>query len=146
MNNDDIYKAYFEITEIFKFIPKEDLLKVPEDLREVFEKFKDNTHHFVVDSTKSFENQNVLNTTKAILANIYRDFWASEEKRNIILEKEKLDRSNMESSLNRIKNEDLFKTSSNTEKENIELTIVNNKKKNILDKIISRIKLIFKSN
>ena len=43
-----------------------------------------------------FEEQNLLDETKAILANIFRDYWASEYQRERILAKEKYDLQKLE--------------------------------------------------
>ena len=39
------------------------------------------------------EEQEMLDTTKVILSIIYRDYWATEEQRQVILEKEKYERA-----------------------------------------------------
>lgn len=52
----------------------------------------DKNYDFSVDINKSFEDQNLLNETKAIFANIFRDYWATPYQKERILAKEKYDR------------------------------------------------------
>ena len=52
----------------------------------------DDKYDFKIDISKSFEEQDIFEETKAILANIFRDYWATPEQKERILEKERNDR------------------------------------------------------
>ena len=93
---DNYAKAYKEIIEILKYIPEESVNKIP---REMIERFKTKqlvTYDFKIDTEKTFEEQELLEETKAILANIFRDYWATDYQKAKIIEKENQDREECE--------------------------------------------------
>ena len=59
---------------------------------DTLKKKMDENYDFKVDINKSFEEQNLLDETKAILANIFRDYWATPYQKERIEAKEKYDR------------------------------------------------------
>ena len=78
-------KAYKEVVEILKNVDEIELKKIPEKLLNMFYKKMDNEYEFIIDITKPFEKIEIMNETKAILANIYRDYWAASEQKARIL-------------------------------------------------------------
>ena len=50
-----------------------------------------NNYKFKIDETKNIEEQNLSQEAKAILANLYRDYWASTYQKQRIKEKEQYD-------------------------------------------------------
>ncbi len=91
---DDNYpKAYKEVIEILKYVPEESIEKIPSAMIGMFQSKMDKNHKFKVDVNKSFEEQNLLEETKSIFANIFRDYWATPYQRERIKEKEKSDRA-----------------------------------------------------
>lgn len=74
-------KAYKEVIEILKFVPEEDLVKIPKEMIEMFNKKMDKKYSFTIDLEKEIEEQILLDETKAILANIFMDYWATEQQR-----------------------------------------------------------------
>lgn len=85
-------KAYAEVYEILKYVPQESVNKIPIEIRKTFDKCREKSYNFRIDITKSFDEQVLLDETKAILANIFRDYWATPEQRERILKKEEQDR------------------------------------------------------
>lgn len=71
---------------------KKSVDKIPQTLIDTFKAKMDKNYDFSVDINKSFEDQNLLNETKAIFANIFRDYWATPYQKERILAKEKYDR------------------------------------------------------
>ena len=96
MMEDNYLKAYKEIVEILKYVPEESVNKIPKEMREMFELEMDKNYSFEIDTTKPFEEQELLEETKAILANIFRDYWATDYQKAIIIEKENQDREEWE--------------------------------------------------
>lgn len=96
MMEDNYEKAYKEIVEILKYVPEESINKIPKEMRDMFEAEQLKTYNFQMDTEKSFEEQELLEETKAILANIFRDYWATDYQRARILEKENQDREELE--------------------------------------------------
>jgi hypothetical protein len=111
---DNYQKAYKEILEILKYVPEESVKKIPQEMRDMFEKEQLKTYDFQIDTSKTFEEQELLEETKAILANIFRDYWATPYQKERIEIKEKYDRQQSEEQKRKIYNpNDLFKNKNN---------------------------------
>ena len=93
---DNYPKAYKEVIEILNYVPKESIDKIPKTMLEVFRTKMDKNWDFKVDINKSFEEQELLDETKAIFANIFRDYWATPYQKERIEAKERYDRENIE--------------------------------------------------
>ena len=93
---DNYSKAYKEIVEILKYVPEESVNKIPKEMRDMFEAEQLKTYNFQIDTEKPFEEQELLEETKAILANIFRDYWATDYQKSRIIEKENQDREECE--------------------------------------------------
>lgn len=93
---DNYSKAYKEVIEILNFVPKESVDKIPQTMIDTFKVKMDKNYDFKVDINKSFEEQDLLDETKAIFANIFRDYWATPYQKERIEAKEKYDRQKME--------------------------------------------------
>lgn len=137
--------AYTEVVEILKHVSDEDVKKIPEEKLEFYKSNMDNEYKYKIDITKKFEEQEMSDITKAILANIFRDYWATPYQRERIKAKEKYDRQKIEEEkANKYNPDDIFK---NKEKDNVG---VNNnlpveiKKENFFKKLISFIKKIIR--
>ncbi len=94
--NNNFPKAYKEVMEILNFVPKQSVDKIPQTMLKTFESSMDKNYNFTVDINKSFEEQNLLDETKAIFANIFRDYWATPYQKERIEIKEKYDRQKIE--------------------------------------------------
>ena len=122
---DNYAKAYKEIVEILKYVPKESVNKIPKEMRDMFETEQLKTYNFQIDTGKTFEEQELLEETKAIFANIFRDYWATDYQKDKIIEKENQDREEYERQKREIYNpNDIFKNKN---------TLTNNK--NIQEKL-----------
>lgn len=142
---DNYKKAYKEVVEILKFVSKENVDKIPKEMLDMFEEEQDKEYNFKVDTTKSFEEQLLLEETKAIFSNIFRDYWANDYQRKVIIEKENMDRIKWEEE--KFDPKDLFKNNqknfnkqNNNDKVDVNLTVI--KKENSFKKLIDK---IFKS-
>ena len=93
---DNYPKAYKEVIEILKYVPQESVNKIPNEMLETFKIKMDNNYNFSIDINKKLEEQNLLDETKAILANIFRDYWATDYQRERIKAKENYDRQKIE--------------------------------------------------
>ena len=136
-------KAYTEVIEILKNVPEEDVQKIPKEKLEFYKKNMDNEYQYRVDEAKKFENQEMSEITKAILANIFRDYWATSYQKEKIEEKEKYDLEKLEQEKkNKYNPDDIFKNEKETKAHgNANLpTIV--KKETFFEKLIRFIKKI----
>ena len=77
---------------------------------DTFKTKMDKEYDFTVDVNKSFEEQDILEETKAIFANIFRDYWATPYQKERIEAKEKYDRQKLEEEkMKKYNPEDIFK-------------------------------------
>ena len=147
---DNYPKAYKEVIEILKYVPQESINKIPQTMLDTFEAKMDKKYDFKIDINKSFEEQDLLDETKAILANIFRDYWATPYQKERIEAKEKYDRKKIEEEKKAKYNpDDIF---NNKKKETVQEKIVesniNNlpievKKEKFYEKIITFFKRLF---
>jgi hypothetical protein len=133
--------AYTEVIEILKYVPDEDVQKIPEEKLIFYKNNLDNEYSYRLDMTKEFEEQEMSEITKAILANIFRDYWATPYQKERIEAKEKYDLEKLEEEKREIYNPDnIFKNKQeSTVVENTNLP-VEIKKENFFKKLISFIK------
>lgn len=80
--------AYTEVLDILKYISKEDYEKIPKSKIKVFEENSNKNYSFTYDENKTLDEQNVSEITKAIIAILFRDYWATKEQRYIIIKKQ----------------------------------------------------------
>lgn len=147
-------KAYKEVVEILKYVPKESVDKIPQNMLDTFNAKMDNTYNFSIDINKNFEEQELLEETKAILANIFRDYWATPYQKERIQARERYEWQKIEDEKKAKYDGDIFKTVKNNKIENKteeENTNSNNlpievKKENFYQKIIKFFKKMFKLN
>ena len=149
MINKDLYKkAYKEVTEILRYIPKEEFDKIPPYIITNMNKEKDNDYNYQITHFDDFENQEMLTETKTILAVLYRDYWATDYQKERIIAKEKYDMNLLEEQKKeQYKTEDLFKNRRKTQNTNEstdveEKALVEIKKQNFFVKLILKIKKI----
>lgn len=111
--------AYSEVLEILKYISKEDYEKIPNSKIELFETNHNKEYIFKYNPNKTLDEQNVSKIAKAIIAILFRDYWATEIQKEKIIAKQNYDRMQLEEKKKEIYNSDnIFK---------------NNKKKIVLD-------------
>ena len=136
--------AYTEVIEILKYVPDEDVKKIPEEKLEFYKTNMDKEYSYKLDMTKEFEEQEMSDVTKAILANIFRDYWATPHQRERIEAKEKYDLEKLEEEKREKYNPDsIFKNKKEeTFVENTNLP-VEIKKETFFKKLISFIKGLF---
>ncbi len=149
---DNYPKSYKEVIEILNYVPQESVDKIPQTMLETFKIKMDKNYDFKVDINKNFEGQEILEETKAILANIFRDYWATSYQKERIEAKEKYDRQKAEEEKREQYNpDDIFKNKKiNTEREeyiqneeNINNLPVEIKKEKFFTKLINFIKKLF---
>lgn len=117
-----IPKAYVEVLEILKHIPMSDYNKIPNEIIENMQLNADKEYKYIVTHFDDFQEQEMLQETETILAVLFRDYWATEEQRKKILEKEKYDLNVLEEEKKKIYNPDnIFKRANkNTEETDTE--------------------------
>lgn len=148
---ENVYDAYTEIYEILNYMPINYIRKLPKELLNLFEQKRNKEYKYCINTEKKISEQEMLTETKAILANLYRDFWATPEKKEIILQKEKNERDLYQNELRKKCNIDnIFKNNSQSKyimqnDDSKDKTFSNNVavveyKESIFKKIINKIK------
>ena len=139
-------KACKEVSEILRYVSKDDFEKIPQEILNIFEEKMDKNYDFHYDENKEFEEQILLIETKAILANLFRDYWSTAKQREEIKELQSEQRKERELQKREKYNPDnLFKKSNlKNDLENIQLIEI--KEESFIQKIINKIKKILKIN
>ncbi len=106
--------AYTEVLEILKNISQEDYNKVSKGKINLFEHNANKEYIFNYDSTKTLEEQNVSKTARAIIAILFRDYWATDEQRNKIKAFQNNKRHQIEEENRQKYNTDIFKNRKNS--------------------------------
>lgn len=139
-------KAYKEVITILSYVPKDDLNKIPQNKLNFYIKNMDKEYEYFLDETIEFEEQNMSDITKAILANLFRDYWATPYQKEKIESKEKYDIEKEENEKREKYNPDnIFNSrqvTSNITNTNLPIEI---KKEKFYKKLISFIKKIVKN-
>ena len=144
------FKAFVEVEQIIKLMPKGLQDKIPNEFKNLLSKWKDK--NYIVNIHEPFEECNIMDETKIILAVIYRDFLCSEEEKRKIKLKDAEKLREYEDELRQKYNPDeLFKNKKNVIRKcdndiKEEISIVKYKEKNFLQKIFDKIKNLFKKN
>ena len=147
MVTNEFAEASAELIEIFKYLPKAELEKVPLKLRNFFEKVAKQDYIAHIDPYKPLEQQYLKEKTKDLISVIYMNYWATEEERldlnRVISENDKKYEEELREKYNP---DNIFKNKTNEEYNMQEdpQEIIKYEKKNIIQKIFEKIKSIFK--
>lgn len=138
--------AYSEILEILKYVSKEDFDKIPLEMIEMFKKNASNESVFKYNPNETLQEQNVSETTRTIIAILFRDYWASQEQKAKIIavqnsEREKI-RQEKYSPDNLFKN--VKRNQINEETTQIENVAMVEYKEPLIRRILNKIKIIFR--
>lgn len=90
--------SYSQVLEILKYISKDDYNRIPKNLIELFKNNCSKESDFKYDPEKTLAEQNVTDTTKTIIAMLFRDYWATDIQKNKILnyqQQERLKQNNV---------------------------------------------------
>lgn len=134
--------AYGEVLEILKHISKEEFNKIPPNMVEMFRENASNENEFVYNPNKTLQEQNVSEIARAIIAILFRDYWATETQREKILAKQNYDREKLKGEMYSYDN-----MSKNARKENEDTTenlSIIEYKESFFTKFINKIKSFFK--
>lgn len=137
--------AYKEVLIVISNLVKEDYEKIPKEYIKFLKENCNNEYEFIYDTSKSFNEQELLDDTKYILFGLFEKYGATEIQKAKInaykinyrnqLEKQKIEKYN---------SNDIFK---NEQGKNIEENVIPTEmivyKENIFKKLIKRIKKIF---
>lgn len=134
-------KSLSELYEILKHLPIEARNKIPDEELEFYESNRDLNYQYIYDTSLSVNEQKLMDITIMLIANIYVNYWA-ENKEELQLRDKKI-LLQIEDDKRKLYNpDDLFKKNNNkvSKIDNNSKEIVVVEKKNIINKIIIRIK------
>lgn len=140
--------AYTEVYEILCCLNEEEYSKIPEELIEVFEENRNLEYEYEINDEQDLSKQPMLKETKAILLNIFRDYFATPEQNQKIKQWLKEDREYLEKQKQEKYNSNVFENNKKYEKinneESKEILPIEIKKQSIFYRIINKLKRIFK--
>jgi len=154
MINSTYAKAYTEVLEIIKYFSKQEYEKIPKEKIEFYKKNRDKNYNFKINPTIDLDKQNVSKEANAIIINLYKDYYATEEQKikiDQILklnqekeEQKKLEKYNPDNIFkNKPKEIDNIAGALNEEEEN---KLIKYKKEKWYQKIIKKILSFFQKN
>lgn len=121
INNIEYANAYSEILGILRYIPLKDYNKIPKKKIKLFEKKANKDYKFYFNPSKTLDEQYISKRAKAILGILFRDYWATDEQRQRIINKQKYDRKKLEEKKKAMYNPDnIFKNNKDTIIDNTE--------------------------
>ena len=144
---DNVRCAYKEIYEILKIFPKELVDRIPKYKLDYIKQNMDESYEYNI-TKETFDGKTMLDETAAILAILFRDYWATEKQKNKIINYHNTQREKI---VNEIKEkydpENVFKQRRieeekiDAKKENLSVVAY---KENIFKRLFNKIKEIFK--
>ena len=135
-------EAAVEVLDILKYTREEDVKKIPKKFMEFLENNKSKSYIADLDYTKDIKDMNLKPETEALLGLIYMKYWANEEEKLKFEDKIKNNEIAYQEELRAKYNVDnLFKQKDFENKEQLPTVI---KQKSFLQKIIDKIKKIFR--
>lgn len=84
--------ALAEVAVILDYLVEDDYKKIPKEIIEIVEKYKNEDYLFEYDEEIELKDQELLPETKAILYNFFRDYLATPEQREKIKKWQQEDR------------------------------------------------------
>ena len=143
-------KAFTEVYEILNYLDKDDYNKIPKNIINALKENRDTEYNFFVDESIPFYEQNLLEETKAILFNVYRDYLANSEMKDKIIkfqrEEEKISEILMckEYKYNNVFDKNKVHQVNNNILKSQQINLIKYKN-NIFTRIIKRIKILWNS-
>ncbi len=151
IRTDNFQNACKEVVSILEFVEAEDFKAIPKEFIELLNDNKNDNYIFHYNPNISFEEQDLLRETRAILAYIFVNFWGTEEQIKSIkikLRNDEIIKKSMEVSVNeKLKQISTTKKEKHIEQENITdkgMLQLRKKENNIILKLIVLIKKIFR--
>ena len=142
--------AFTEVYKILECLDEEEYEKIPKSFVNVIETYRNKEYVYEVNEEQDLMKQEMLPETKAILFNMYRDYFAQNEEKAKIknfqqsalkkIEKQKQEKYNI--NVFDIKEDEIIENNKNSEKsQNLENTsLIKIKKQSFFRKILNKIK------
>ena len=82
-------RAFKEVLVVLFYVPKDDIMKIPKDVIDMLRRNQDREYVFNVSAKDLMDGRNIMQETKAILANLFLNYWATPEQKDMILTNER---------------------------------------------------------
>lgn len=145
MVTNEFAEASAELIEILRYIPKTEVEKIPLKLRGFFEDVSKPNYNVRSDPRKPLEEQDLKEKTKDLITVIYRNYWCTEEEKQILdkqlLENDKKYEDELRKKYNPNK---LFEKNTKVPENEDTKELIKYEKHGIIYKLFSWIRRIFK--
>ena len=145
----DYNKRLVEVDEVLNYLSNEDLLKIPEDIRQAIKENKDKEYVWKYDITKELKDQNLSRDTIIILSYLNMEYLLNEEQKKLMQQIHELNEKKLEEAkAEKYKVDDLFKKNKQIQEEQKKTEQIEEKalveyKESLFKKLINRIKDFF---
>ena len=147
--NNEYSKAYTEVLEIINHFSEDEYKKIPREKIDFFEKNKDKDYNFQINPNADLAEQNISQNANAILVSLFRDYFATDNQKEILKNLLKQNQEKIEIEKHEKYNPDnIFNNRVNTEKlkDSKEVALVEIKDQTWYKKILDFFKSIFKKS
>ena len=155
MTNEKInnYKnALVELETIINCLDCQEYEKIPADIIKAIENNKNDNYIFEFNKNLDYKDWKLMNETKALLYNIFREYLATKEQKDSLIEAERYQMLKQEQEkLKQYNSKDLFKKNNRDRNENFDNTNVSTQnlpnpvKQSFIQEIIKKIKKFFEN-
>ena len=140
----DYNKRLVEVDEILNYLSNEDLLKIPEDVRQAIKDNKDKEYIWKYDISKELKDQGLSKDTIILLSYLNMEYLLNQEQKQFMKELHAFNEKKLEQKKSKQYNpDDIFKNKDIEEIQDTEWQSLIVYKENIFTKIINKIKNIF---
>ena len=142
----DYNKRLVEVDEILNYLSEEDLLKIPEEVRNAIKENKDKEYFWKYDETKPLKEQDVSRDTIAFLSYLNMEYLLNEKQKEYMQQLHELNEKKLEDAkAKKYGVEDLFEKNKqqqeqSKETEQVQEVSLVEYKENFFTKVISKIK------
>ena len=135
-SKEEYAKAYTELLEILKHIEQEQLNKIPQEQIELYKANQDKEYDYTYNSEIPLEDQPISHLTKILIANLYVEYWATDEEKEQIKKEDEEYFKKQEAIKQQKYSKDIFATN----KETTETSLIIVEKKGFIQRIMEKLK------
>ncbi len=137
--------AYTEVYTILQHLNEEEYNKIPPEIVDAIRLNRNVEYEYTLNNKLDLEKQEMLPETKAILFNLFRDYLATPEQKNKIIQMQNEERQKNELRKQQLYSSNVFENrqKENVYNPNIETKQIVKYKENIFKRILDKIKKFF---
>ena len=141
----NLNNAYTEVYTILQYLNEEEYNKIPPEIVDAIRLNRNVEYEYTLNNELDLEKQEMLPETKAILFNLFRDYLATPEQKNKIIQMQNEERQKNELRKQQLYSSNVFENrqKENVYNPNIETKQIVKYKENIFKRILDKIKKFF---